>query len=139
MPSLLRNHSPLEGESQKPSLRAKADAVGGQSRPSEHLALQRRMEFRKRRCTVRTRARRGEWTFSLRGSLDAERTFESAETALEVWGEDLRSESAKNRVLPGLSGVYRWGRFSLGGEVSAGGLGSDDREYSGLLHLGMRF
>ena len=85
------------------------------------------------------RARRGEWTFSLRGSLDAERTFESAETALEVWGEDLRSESAKNRVLPGLSGVYRWGRFSLGGEVSAGGLGSDDREYSGLLHLGMRF
>ena len=35
VPSLHRgNHSPLEGESQKPSRQAKADAVGGQPIPA---------------------------------------------------------------------------------------------------------
>ena len=77
--------------------------------------------------------------FTLRGSLDAERTLDGVETAVEVSGEILRSKSGNARILLGLGGVWRWGRISLGCEVSAGGLGSDDWEYAGLLNLGIRF
>ena len=78
-------------------------------------------------------------SFSLCGSLDFEQTLSGAKTVVEVSGEKLISESTKNRVLLSLGGLYRRGRFSIGGEVSAGGLGSDDREYSGRIKLGIHF
>ena len=76
---------------------------------------------------------------SLRGSVDVEQTLRGGATAVEVSGERLRSGTKTTRVLLGLGGVYRWGRFSLSGEATAGGLGSDDQEYAGLLNLGIRF
>ena len=81
----------------------------------------------------------GERKFTLRGSLDVEQTFAGEETTVRVSGEKLKSASEKSRVLLGLGGVYRSGRFSLSGEVSAGGVGSGNREYSGFVKLGMRF
>ncbi len=77
--------------------------------------------------------------FSLRGSLDIEQAFSGVETTADVSGEELRSESTKNRVLLGLGCVYRRGRFSFGAEVSVAGPGSGDREYSGFLKIGVRF
>ncbi len=76
---------------------------------------------------------------SLRISLDVEQTLGGAETVAVVSGEKLESESGKNRVLLGMGGVYRQGPFSLGAELSAGGLGSDDEAYSGRLDFGMKF
>ena len=76
---------------------------------------------------------------SLRGSLDVERVLGGAETAVSVSGERLESESAKTRVLLGLGVDYRSGRFAVGAEVSAGGLGSDDASYAGRVTFGMRF
>ena len=67
-----------------------------------------------------------EGTFSLRGSLDLEQKLGDTETAVDVSGTRLESKSAKTRILVGIGGVYRKDRFSLGGEVSVGGLGSDD-------------
>ena len=78
-------------------------------------------------------------TFSLRGSVDLEQKLGNAETAVDVSGERLESESTKTRLLFGLGGVYRKGRFSVSGEVSVGGLGSDDAEYAGRVSFGMRF
>ena len=78
-------------------------------------------------------------TLSLRGSLDLAQTLDDAETAVDVSGERLESKSAKTRLLLGLGGVYRMGRFSLGGEVSMGGLGSGDTQYAGRVSFGMRF
>ena len=77
--------------------------------------------------------------FSLRGSVDLEQKLGDAETVVDVSGERLVSESAETRFLFGLGGVYRKGRFSVSGEVSVGGLGSDDAEYAGRVTLGMRF
>ncbi len=54
-------------------------------------------------------------------------------------GERLESKSPETRFLFGLGGVYRKGRFSLGGEVAVYGLGSDDSEYAGRVTLRMRF
>ena len=78
-------------------------------------------------------------SFSLRGSLDLTQTLDDAETAVDVSGERLESKSAKTRLLLGLGGVYRKGRFSVSGEVSMGGLGSEDTQYSGQVSFGMRF
>ncbi len=78
-------------------------------------------------------------TFSLRGSVDLEQKLDDAETAVDVSGAKLESKSAKTRVLLGLGGVYRKGRFSVSGEVSMGGLGSDDTQYAGRVSFGMRF
>ena len=78
-------------------------------------------------------------SFSLRGSLDLEQKIDDVETAVDVSGERLESKSTKTRFLFGLGGVYRKGRFSVSGEVSVGGLGSDDAEYAGRVTLGMRF
>ena len=78
-------------------------------------------------------------TFSLRGSVDLEQKLGDAETVVDVSGERLESKSAETRFLFGLGGVYRKGRFSLRGEVSVGGLGSDDAEYAGRVTLGIRF
>ena len=78
-------------------------------------------------------------SLSLRGSLDLEQKLDDAETAVDVSGTRLESKSQKTRLLLGLGGVYRKGRFSVSGEVSMGGLGSDDTKYAGQLSFGMRF
>ncbi len=78
-------------------------------------------------------------SFSLRGSVDVERTLRGGATTVEVSGEKLRSESERTRVLLGLGGVWRRGRFSLGVEATADGPGSDEREYAGQINLGIRF
>ena len=77
--------------------------------------------------------------FSLRGSVDLEQKLDDAETAVDVSGTRLESKSQKTRLLLGLGGVYRKGRFSVSGEVSMGGLGSDDTKYAGQLSFGWRF
>ena len=77
--------------------------------------------------------------FSLRGSLDVERKFSGAETAVYVSGERLSSESPKNRTHLGVVADYHKGRFSFGASVAQMGLDSDDREYSGRFTLGMQF
>ena len=76
---------------------------------------------------------------SLRVLLDVEQPLGDGGTTTVVSGEKLTSESAKTRVLLGLGGAYRQGPFSLGAELSAGGLGSDDEEYSGRVDFGMKF
>ena len=81
----------------------------------------------------------GERTLSLRGHLGVERALGDAETAVAVSGERLGSESARTRLALGLGGTYRWGRWSLSGEVAATGPGSDDSDYTAGIRLGMRF
>ena len=81
----------------------------------------------------------GERTLSLRGHLGVERTLGDAETAVAVSGERLGSESARTRLVLGVGGTYRWGRWSLGGEVAATGPGSDDSNYTAGLRCGMQF
>ena len=78
-------------------------------------------------------------TLSLRGRLGVERVLGDAETAVTVSGERLGSESARTRLVLGLGGTWRHGRWSLGGEVAAAGAGSDDSDYTANLRLGMRF
>ena len=78
-------------------------------------------------------------SLSLRVLLDVEQALGDGGTTTVVSGEKLSSESAKTRVLLGLGGAYRQGPFSLGAELSAGGLGSDDEEYSGRVDFGMKF
>ena len=75
---------------------------------------------------------------SLHGSLDLAQTLGAAETSVDVSGERLESESPKTRLLSGLGGTYRKGRFMVGAEVSAGGLVSGDSEYSGRLTFGWK-
>ena len=77
--------------------------------------------------------------FFLRGSVEIERTFKGAATVAHVSGETLTSEAARDRGLLGLSTAWRNGRFSMGGEFSATGLGSRDREYSGHVTFGIAF
>ena len=81
----------------------------------------------------------GERTLALRGRLGVERVLGDAETAVTVAGERLGSESARTRLVLGLGGTWRHGRWSLGGEVAAAGAGSDDSDYTANLRLGMRF
>ena len=76
---------------------------------------------------------------SLRGSLDMAQTLGGAETSVDVSGERLESETPKTRLLLGLGGTYRKGRFSAGAEVSAVGLASGDSEYSGRVTFGWKF
>lgn len=75
--------------------------------------------------------------FFLRGSMEIERTFKGAATVAHVSGETLVSEAARDRGLLGLSTAWRNGRFSLGAEFSATGVGSRDREYSGHVTFGI--
>lgn len=81
----------------------------------------------------------GERVLTLRGELGAERTLGDAETGVDVSGERLRSEAAATQMKPGLGGAYRWGRYMLGGVVSASGPGSDDSVYTATVRFGMRF
>lgn len=76
---------------------------------------------------------------SLRISLDVEQALGGAETSVHVSGEKLRSQPARTRFLLGVGGAYRQGPFSLGAELSADGLGSDDEAYSGRLDFGWKF
>ena len=59
----------------------------------------------------------------------------------EIYGryQHLVSEAARTRGVLGLSAAYRWNKWSLGGEVSASGLGSDDSGYTVSLRLGTQF
>ena len=79
--------------------------------------------------------------FAFRGSLGVDRILSGDGTTAKVSGEKLESESdgTRVRVLLSLGGTYRSGNFAFSGEVSGGGLSSDDREYSGRLNLEMRF
>ena len=88
--------------------------------------------------TTRARNWRG-GALSLRGSLDLAQTLGAAETSIDVSGERLESEPPKNRLLLGLGGTYRKGRFSVGAEFTAGGLVSGDSEYSGQVTFGWKF
>ncbi len=87
-------------------------------------------------------ARGWDWrdgALSLRGSLDLAQTLGGGETGMDVSGETLESESPKTRLLLGLGGTYRKDHFSVGAEISAGGLVSGDSEYSGWVTLGWKF
>ena len=82
----------------------------------------------------------GEGEFSLRGSLDYERIVKGATTTTRVSGERLSAAATPNSLLAGVQGVYRRGRFTLGAEVAARQeLGSNDREYTSFLNLGISF
>ncbi len=79
-------------------------------------------------------------SFSLRGSVDLERTLSGAGTIAQVSGARLRLDAAKNSVLANLSAVYRQGRFSLGAEGWLREvLDVNAREYAGRLTVGVRF
>ena len=88
--------------------------------------------------TARARNWRG-GALSLRGSLDLAQTLGAAETSIDVSGERLESESPKTRLLLGLGGTYRKGRFTAGAEIKAGGLVSGGSEYSGRVTFGWKF
>ncbi len=81
----------------------------------------------------------GERRLDLRGRLGVERVLGDAETAADVSGERLVSEAARTRGVFALGAAYRWNKWSLGGEVSASGLGSDDSGYTVSLRLGTQF
>ena len=75
----------------------------------------------------------------LRGRIGVERVLGDAETVADVSGERLGSEAGRTRAALGLSAVYQWNGWSLGGEVSASGLGSDESAYAVSLRLGTQF
>ena len=81
----------------------------------------------------------GERTLSVRGELGVERTLGDAGMVADVSGERLNSEATRTRVVLGLGGEYRWGRWSLGSDITASGLGSDDRDYAAGLRFVMQF
>ena len=81
----------------------------------------------------------GKRTLDLRGRLGVEQVLGDAETVVEVSGEHLGSEADRTRVVVGLGAVVHWNRWSLGGEVSAPALGSDDNHYAASLRLGTQF
>ena len=75
----------------------------------------------------------------LHGRLGVEQVLGDAKTVVDVSGEHLGSEAARTRGVLGLGAAYRWDRWSLGGEVSAADLGSDDISYAASLRIGMHF
>ena len=100
----------------------------------------------------------GERTLALQAWLGVEQALGGAETAVDVSGERLgwleealgqetvgevserlASETAPTRMMVGLGATYHWERWSLGGEVAASALGSDDTSYSLSLSLGTQF
>ncbi len=81
----------------------------------------------------------GQESLTLHGSLGVERTVGGGETLVLVSGEELRSASASDGVVLGVGATRRWGRFALGAELRAGGLGSSDNDYSGRLSVRMAF
>ncbi len=81
----------------------------------------------------------GGGALTLRASADVERALGGAETSTSVSGETLESEAPATRVLLGLGGSWRKGRFALGAQVAAGGPGSGDTEHSGRVDLSWKF
>ena len=100
----------------------------------------------------------GKRTLALRAWLGVEQVLGGAETTVDVSGERLGwleqalgqetvgevserlgSEAAPTRVMLGLGAAYHWDRWSLGGEVAASALGSDDNHHTASLRLGMQF
>ena len=75
----------------------------------------------------------------LRGHLGVERALGRTETAVDVSGGRLGAGFARTRALLGVGGVYRGNRWSLGGEVSVSGPGSNDSEYTAALRIGTQF
>jgi len=80
-----------------------------------------------------------ERALALRGRLGVERVLGDAETAMDISGERFGSEADRTRGMLGLGAERRWNRWSLGGEVSASDLGSDDSGYTVSLRLGTQF
>jgi outer membrane autotransporter protein len=79
-------------------------------------------------------------SFSLRGSVDIERTFSGTQTIAQVSGERLSLHAAKDSVLLGLRVAYRQGSLSLGADLWLRDvLASNSKEYSGVLSVGVRF
>ncbi|MDE0206323.1 MAG: autotransporter outer membrane beta-barrel domain-containing protein [Candidatus Tectomicrobia bacterium] len=81
----------------------------------------------------------GERKLVLHGRLGVEGVLGEAETVANVSGERLGSQAAGTWGLLGLGAAYRWGQWSLGAEVAASGLGSDDNSYAASLRLVMLF
>ena len=75
----------------------------------------------------------------LRGNLGVERVLGDAKTVVDVSGERLGSEAAGVRGVLGLGAAWRWNRWSLDGELSAAGLGTEDSGYAASLRIGMQF
>ena len=76
---------------------------------------------------------------ALRGNLGVERMLGDAKTVVDVSGERLVSEAAGVRGVLGLGAAWRWNRWSLDGELSAAGLGTEDSGYAASLRIGMQF
>jgi len=81
----------------------------------------------------------GERKLVLRGRLGVEGVLGDAETVVNVSGERLGSEAARSWGVLGLGAAFRRNQWSLGAEVSASGLGSDDSNYAASLRLAMQF
>ncbi|MDE0391897.1 MAG: autotransporter outer membrane beta-barrel domain-containing protein [Rhodospirillales bacterium] len=79
----------------------------------------------------------GQDSLSLYGSLGVERTVGGGETVVLVSGEQLRSTIPDDGVVIGVGATRRWGRFALGAELRARGLGSSDDDYSARLSVRM--
>ena len=75
----------------------------------------------------------------LRGNLGVERVLGDAKTVVDVSGEPLGSEAAGVRGVMGLGAAWGWNRWSLDGELSAAGLGTEDSGYAASLRIGMQF
>ena len=82
---------------------------------------------------------RGGGRLSLRGALDVESALSGEKTSVEVSGHRLHAEAEKTRFLMGVGARWQKGRFEVGGELNAAGLGSDDRTFGGRLNLGLKF
>ena len=81
----------------------------------------------------------GERKLVLRGRLGVEGVLGDAETVADVSGERLGSEAARSWGVLGVGAALRWNQWSLGAEVSASGLGSDDSNYAAGLRFAMQF
>ena len=78
--------------------------------------------------------------FLLRGSLDFEQKIGSPKTVTRVSGEQLSAEPEQSSILLDLGGAWHRGPFTYSVELSArGDLGSGGEEYSGFVHVGMRY
>ena len=75
----------------------------------------------------------------LRSRLGLEGNLSDADTVAYVSGERLRSQAARSWGVLGLGAAYRWNQWSLGAEVVASGMGSDDSDYTASARLVVRF
>jgi len=76
---------------------------------------------------------------SLRGSLGMEKTLSGTQTSVEVSGEELSTRSDRARPTLGVTGLYRWDRFSLEAVLSTAGLGTGDTQHAGSVKFGFKF